>query len=97
MKTGMLAAEEIFSKFQSEEDLSEANLESFQEAYKNSWVHDELFISRNFKGGFDKGLYRGLIHGGITQLFTKGKEPWTNAHKKRDSETTETKDKHKEI
>lgn len=29
MKTGMLAAEEIFSKFQSEDDLSQANLESF--------------------------------------------------------------------
>lgn len=54
-------------------------------------------MSRNFKGGFEKGLYRGLIHGGITQLITKGKEPWTNAHKTKDSETTETKDKHKEI
>ena len=77
--------------------MSTANLESYQKAYENSWVHDELFASRNFKGGFDKGLYAGLIHGGITQLFTKGKEPWTNAHRIKDSETTETKDKHKEI
>ena len=60
-------------------------------------MHDELFASRNFKGGFDKGLYRGLIHGGITTHITKGKEPWTNAHKTRDSESTESKDKHKEI
>ena len=30
-------------------------------------------------------------------MFTKGKEPWTNAHKTKDSETTEPKDKHKEI
>lgn len=30
-------------------------------------------------------------------MITKGKEPWTLAHRKRDSEYTETKDKHKEI
>lgn len=30
-------------------------------------------------------------------MITKGKEPWTFAHKKRDSETTETKAMHKEI
>jgi electron-transferring-flavoprotein dehydrogenase len=38
-----------------------------------------------------------LIHGGFTQLFTKGKEPWTFSSKKKDSETTEMKYKHKEI
>lgn len=97
MKTGMMAAEEIFKKHHAGEDLGEVTLEGYQDAYKNSWVHDELFASRNFKGGFDKGLYGGLVHAGITQMFTKGKEPWTNAHKTKDSETTEPKDKHKEI
>lgn len=97
MKTGMLAAEEIFSKFDKGEDLAEAIMEGYQERYKKSWVHDELFASRNFKGGFEKGLYRGLLHSGLTQMITKGGEPWTFAHKKRDSETTEPKDKHKEI
>ena len=72
-------------------------MEGYQDRYKKSWVHDELFTSRNFKGGFEKGLYRGLVHGGFTQFISKGGEPWTFAHKKRDSEYTETKDKHKEI
>lgn len=30
-------------------------------------------------------------------MFTKGKEPWTLAHKTRDSETTQTSDMHEEI
>ena len=30
-------------------------------------------------------------------MITKGKEPWTLAHRKRDSEFTEPKDKHQEI
>ena len=60
-------------------------------------MHDELYSSRNFKGGFDKGLYRGMIHGGLTMHITKGKEPWTLAHKKKDSETTEPCSNHKEI
>lgn len=88
MKTGMLAAEEIFEKFDAGEDLSEATLSGYQQRYKSSWVHDELFATRNFKSGFEGGLYKGLVHGGFTQLFTKGREPWTLAHKTKDSETT---------
>ena len=30
-------------------------------------------------------------------MITKGREPWTLAHKKRDSEATEPKAKHSEI
>ena len=97
MKTGMLAADEIFDKFNAGEDLSQVTLSGYQDRYKNSWVHDELFATRNFKSGFEKGLYGGLIHGGITQLITKGKEPWTLAHKKKDYQTTEPKSMHKEI
>ena len=97
MKSGMMAAEEIFEKFHKGEELQEADLSGYQERYKKSWVHDELFASRNFKSGFEKGLYRGLVHGGLTTMITKGKEPWTLAHKKLDSEYTETKDKHTEI
>ena len=92
MKTGMLAAESIFAKVQSGEELAKADLSYHQDSYKKSWVHDDLFGARNFKSGFDNGLVRGIIHGGITQLFTKGREPWTWTHRKSDSEATRTKD-----
>jgi hypothetical protein len=52
--------------------------------------------TRNFKGGFSKGLWMGLLHGRIVST-TKGMEPWTFAHRKKDSEYTEPKDKHKPI
>ena len=97
MKTGMLAAEQIFSKVEAGLDLSEASLESYQDAYKNSWVHDELYSTRNFKSGFEKGLYAGLLHGGLNLHVTKGREPWTFAHTKTDSEATGQKQRHKEI
>jgi electron-transferring-flavoprotein dehydrogenase len=38
-----------------------------------------------------------MVHGGLISHITKGKEPWTLAHKTRDSETTEPMSKHKEI
>lgn len=94
MKSGILAAEEIYKKLNEDEDLSSSDMSGYQDAFKKSWIHDELKVSRNFKSGFDKGLYAGLVHGGFTQLFTKGNEPWTLAHKKRDSETTEEASKH---
>lgn len=66
MKSGMMAAEEIFSKFKSGEDLSTSDMSGYQQRFKKSWVHDELHVSRNFKSGFEKGLFRGLLHGGLT-------------------------------
>jgi electron-transferring-flavoprotein dehydrogenase len=52
--------------------------------------------SRNFKTGFDKGLWFGLLHGRLITM-TKGREPWTLVHKTKDSDTTEKKDKFKPI
>lgn len=56
----------------------------------------ELRESRNFKGGFDYGLWAGLLHGRLV-ASTKGKEPWTLTHSKPDSEKTKPKDQFKPI
>ncbi len=63
---------------------------------RESWVVKELKESRNFKGGFDKGLWFGLMHGRIISS-TKGKEPWTLKHKVKDSDATLPKDNFKPI
>lgn len=52
--------------------------------------------SRNFKSGFDRGLWFGLLHGRIISS-TKGKEPWTLVHKNKDSEKTKPKELYKPI
>lgn len=65
IKTGMLAAESIFDEVKKGKDISGVELNNYEENVKNSWVHSELKQSRNFKNGFDKGLWFGLLHGGI--------------------------------
>ena len=74
-----------------------AELTGYEDSVRSSWVADELKASRNFKGGFERGLWFGLAHGGLISHITKGKEPWTFAHRKHDSETTGEKDQFKEI
>ena len=91
MKTGMLAAEAIMDNYKAggeEDGLTREDLEVYETEVGSSWVAEELRASRNFKGGFDKGLWAGMIHGGFTQHITKGKEPWTFAHTTPDSATT---------
>lgn len=94
MKTGMLAADAIFEKH---EEMETKELKNYEKMVRESWVCDELKESRNFKGGFEKGLYAGLVHGGLVSHITKGKEPWTFAHTKSDSSATQPKSMHKPI
>lgn len=54
-------------------------------------MYKELKTSRNFKSGFEYGIWFGLMHGYLVN-YTKGKEPWTFRHRKRDCDTTKPKD-----
>lgn len=94
MKTGMLAAEEIF---QNADNLDGQELKGYESSVRSSWVATELRSSRNFKSGFSRGLWAGLLHGALTTWFTKGREPWTLAHSQRDCESTLPKDKFEPI
>lgn len=94
MKTGMLAAEAVY---EAREDLEGKNLASYEKSVHDSWVAKELKESRNFKSGFEKGLWAGLAHGGLITHITKGREPWTFAHKKKDADTTLPKNMCKKI
>ncbi len=85
MKTGMLAAEAIV---EAHETMDGQELKTYEQKVMSSWVAEELKQSRNFKGGFEKGLIHGLVHGGIVSHITKGREPWTFAHTKPDSAAT---------
>ena len=67
MKSGMLAAEAIFN----------GDLESYPQALKQSWVHEELYTSRNIRPAFHFGLLFGMLHAAIDTYIFKGKAPWT--------------------
>lgn len=64
MKSGMLAAETIFEALL-KEDFSSAQLEGYQTSLFNSNVGKELYRARNFHQAFEKGLWSGLIRGGL--------------------------------
>ena len=84
IKTGMLAAESAFAALGAGRQHDE--LTSYPEAFKNSWLHEELHVARNFKPWMSKGLYLGTVMTGIDQLIFKGKAPWTLRHKHADNE-----------
>ena len=84
IKTGMLAAEAAFDAVQSGRQHDE--LAAYPEAFKQSWLHDELNRSRNFKQWASKGLWVGTLMNGIEQKLLGGNVPWTLHHGHADHE-----------
>ena len=79
IKTGMLAADAAFDAVQSGRDADE--LAAYPQAFRTSWLHDELYRARNFKQWMSKGLYLGTLMVGIEQKLLRGKVPWTLHHR----------------
>jgi electron-transferring-flavoprotein dehydrogenase len=75
IKTGMLAAEAAFDAVQAGRQGDE--LAAYPESFKTSWLHTELYRSRNFKQWMSKGLYLGTLMVGLEQKVLGGNVPWT--------------------
>jgi electron-transferring-flavoprotein dehydrogenase len=91
MKTGMLAAEAAFAALTAGRSGDE--LSAYQEAYRASWVYQDLKRVRNVKPMWSKlGLVGGLALGGLdmwlNQLFGVGLGTWK--HGKPDHATLKT-------
>ncbi|MGZ8229494.1 MAG: electron transfer flavoprotein-ubiquinone oxidoreductase [Burkholderiales bacterium] len=89
MKSGMLAAEAICDALQAGREGDELN--AYPQAFRASWLHDELHRARNFKPFMAKGLYYGTLMVGIDQVLFRGKAPWTLHHHHADHETLRPK------
>jgi len=77
IKTGMLAAENIYAALH-DDDKSEASKPSFDDAVKQSWVHDELYRARNFGPALHNlGTFFGAAFAFIDQNIFRGKLPIT--------------------
>jgi len=59
----------------------------YEKQMEDSWVFEEMYQTRNIKGGFKHGLLLGLPHSFLISL-TKGKEFWNFRNHKMDSEKT---------
>ena len=75
IKTGMLAAEAAYSAIMHGRQHDE--LTSYPEHFEQSWLHEELHKSRNFKAWFKKGLWVATLMNGIEQFALGGHIPWT--------------------
>jgi len=85
IKSGMMAAEAAFEALAAGRASDE--LSAYPEAFRSSWLHDELHRARNFKPWMSKGLVTGTIMVGIDQILFGGKAPWTLHHHHSDNET----------
>ncbi len=81
LKTGMLAAEATYEALKSGRE-GHDEVTAYPEAYKASWLHEELWKARNFKPAFRWGLWGAMLYAGIDQKLLGGKAPWTLRHQK---------------
>jgi electron-transferring-flavoprotein dehydrogenase len=84
IKSGMMAAEAAFEAVGAGRSGDE--LAAYPEAFKKSWLYDELNRTRNFKQWMAKGLYLGSLMVGIEQKLFGGNVPWTLHHQHADHE-----------
>jgi len=76
MKSGMLAAESIVSALTSGDEGGK-ELTEYTESYKNSWLYDELYNTRNFGPAMHKfGMFWGGVYNTVDQNFFAGKLPF---------------------
>jgi len=89
IKSGMLAAEAAVDALK--HDRAGDELAAYPEAFRASWLHEELYKARNFKPWMSKGLYVGTMMVGIDQVVLRGRAPWTLKHAHADHETLKPK------
>ncbi len=75
IKSGMLAADAAFGALTDER--ADDDLAAYPQAFRQSWLHEELHKTRNFKPYMKKGLCLGSLLFGAEQMLFKGKVPWT--------------------
>ena len=85
IKSGMLAAEAACAALKA--GRAQDELSAYPEAFRASWLYDELRKARNFKPWMAKGLYTGSVMFGIDQVLFRGRAPWTLHHHHADNET----------
>ena len=75
IKSGMLAAEAAFEAVTA--NRQHDVLTVYPAAFQDSWLHEELHKTRNFKAYMKQGLCLGSFLFGVEQKLFKGKVPWT--------------------
>jgi len=82
MKSGMVAAEQLFAALKPAEDGAEAPREiaAYEDAMRKSWVWDELYKVRNVRPAFKWGLFAAIAYSALDTVILRGRAPWTLTH-----------------
>jgi electron-transferring-flavoprotein dehydrogenase len=85
MKSGMVAAEEVFAKFDQDQSAD------YKPALERSWLWGELHAVRNIRPSFQWGFWGGFVYSAIDTVIFRGKAPWTLRHRHGDHEALKPK------
>ena len=79
IKSGQLAAASIAAHFDAagSNPSGGAVLESYDKAFRESWLYQELALSRNIRPSFRYGLFAGLAYSALDTYLFRGRAPWT--------------------
>ena len=85
IKSGILAAEAAVEALAA--GRGNDRLANYPQAFRRSWLHEELHLGRNFKPCMEQGLLFGSLLFGIDQVLLRGRAPWTLHRRHADHET----------
>ena len=85
MKSGMVAAEEVFAKFDVDQSAD------YRPALEKTWLWSELHSVRNIRPSFQWGFWGGFVYSAIDTVLFRGKAPWTLRHRHGDHEALKPK------
>ena len=92
MKSGMVAAEEVFAKFDTDLSVSNTDLSAdYRPALEKTWLWAELHGVRNIRPSFQWGFWGGFVYSAIDTVILRGKAPWTLRHRHGDHEALKPK------
>ena len=76
MKSGMTAAEAVFDWLAGETQ-GGAEVLSYGERLRQTWLWDELYRVRNIRPSFHGGFVQGFLYSAIDTVILRGRAPWT--------------------
>ena len=77
MKSGMTAAEAVFDHLRTG---GGAEVNSYPERLRGTWLWDELYRVRNIRPSFRWSLFGALAYSALDTYLLRGKAPWTLHH-----------------
>jgi electron-transferring-flavoprotein dehydrogenase len=93
MKSGMLAAQAVFDELALTDSTGTASeIGAYPQAYRKSWLFEELWRVRNIRPSFRFGLWPGLLLAGLDTYLFRGRAPWTLHMKHADHQTLQRAD-----